>query len=104
MFRGRWPYGPLMTEFLQECYVAASRSDICRRTREQLAAIAADASVSARGVRLLGSVLVPADETLFLLWQADDEYAVRDIVERAGIACERLTEVVAFTSACPEPA
>lgn len=96
-----------MTQFLQECYVAASRSDICRRTREQLAAIVADASVSARGVRLLGSVLVPADETLFLLWQADGEGTVREIAERAGITCNRLTEVVAFTPAClslPEPA
>lgn len=93
-----------MTEFLQECYVAASRSDICRRTREQLAAIVADASASARRVRLLGSVLVPADETLFLLWQADGESAVREIAERAGITCDRLTEVVAFPPACSAPA
>lgn len=89
-----------MTEFLQECYVAAGRSDVCRRTQEQLEAIAADASVSADGVRLLGAVLVPTDETLFLLWRADQADDVREIAGRAGITCDRLTEVVAFAPAC----
>ena len=92
-----------MTEFLQECYVAG-RTDIARHARAQVAAIAAVVSASDLPIRLIGALLLPADETLFLLWQADTESVVREIIQHAGMTCDRITEVVAIPSLCREPA
>lgn len=87
-----------MTEFLHECYVSADRTGITEGTRARVADIGAVAAESGLPARLIGSVLVPADDTWFLLWQADAESTVREIAQRAGVPCDRITEVVAWGS------
>lgn len=84
-----------MRDFLQESYFAQRRSggtepDPPAARLEGLHAVVAGAGLPAH---LVGSILVPADETLFLLWRADAETTVRELAGRAGIACDRVTEV-----------
>lgn len=89
-----------MTDYLQECYLAAGGADIADRIREMLAGLAVVLSEPGLPASLIGSILVPGDETLFLLWRADDEGVVRDLAERAGVACDRITEVITLPAVC----
>jgi hypothetical protein len=46
-------------------------------------------------VRHLRSILVPEDETCFLLFDAPSSAAVRDALRRAAVPFERVVEAVA---------
>lgn len=48
----------------------------------------------ANSVRYVRSIFVPADETLFLLYEGPSAAAVEGAVRRAGLRCERVLEGV----------
>ena len=77
--------------YLVECYwpgVDAQRlAEGERRARE----VSAELSLRGRPVSFLGSVLVPADETVFCFF-AGSEADVREASERAEIPFERVLE------------
>jgi hypothetical protein len=49
-------------------------------------------------VRHLRSLLVPQDEQCFVLFEAASAHALAETMERAGIAYERIAEVVDLTA------
>lgn len=89
-----------MTEFLQECFVTAGEAAASIRSRAEEVAdvLAAEGSP----VTLVRTIFVPSEETLFLLWRADDERVLRSAVERVGPANTRVALVVA-TPTAPQP-
>ncbi len=89
----------VMNDFLQECYVAAGRTDAASRALVRIKAAAADLSAEGHLVRLVQSILLPRDETWFLLWEADSAEVVREAARLAGIACDRVTEATRLPSA-----
>lgn len=92
-----------MVEFLQECYIGAGRAGLAQDVQHRLDAIAAGMTAEGTPIRLIRSMLVPEDETWFLLWEADTSETVRRASTRAGIACDRITEVLPLEAASPEP-
>lgn len=83
-----------MAEFLQECFLTADAAELAASTRARVEAAAAEASTEGSTVRLERAIFVPVEETLFLLWHAEDEDAVRDTVRRAGLDAVRITPAV----------
>lgn len=88
-----------MNEFLHECYVAADRIDAASRALVRIKAMAAESTADGHPAHLIRSILVPRDETWFLLWEADSADTIRDVVRRAGVACDRITEALALPPA-----
>jgi hypothetical protein len=80
--------------YLVECYWPGVRE----QDAADAGARAADASGELRGnghrVDYLGSVFVPADETVFFLFSAGSAVAVEDASRRAGVPFERVLESV----------
>lgn len=83
-----------MSEFLQECYVAAGHADAASRALVRMKAVAVESTEDGHRAHLVRSILVPRDETWFLLWEADSADTVRDVARRAGVACDRITEAL----------
>ncbi len=52
-----------------------------------------------RRVAHLGSILMPADQVVFSLFVADDESAVRELNERAGLPADRIAKAIALMGA-----
>jgi Protein of unknown function (DUF4242) len=48
-----------------------------------------------RAVRYLRSTIVPADEALLCVFEADSEELVREVYARAGVPFERLSSAIA---------
>jgi Protein of unknown function (DUF4242) len=84
-----------MAQFLVELYV--SRADRARaQYRAERAQLAAETLTrDGTAVHHLRSILVPEDETCFLLFEAPSSAAVRDALLRAAVPFERVVEVVA---------
>ena len=51
-----------------------------------------------RAVRYLRSTIVPADEALLCVFEADSEELVREVYARAGVPFERLSAAIADES------
>ena len=51
----------------------------------------------------LDLILIPADEILLLLFQADSRAAVRDASRRAGLRADRVIETLRIRGSIPEP-
>jgi hypothetical protein len=51
-----------------------------------------------RAVRYLRSTIVPADEALLCVFEADSEELVREVYKRAGVPFERLSAAIADES------
>jgi hypothetical protein len=79
--------------YLVECYwpgVSTDQlADVAARTDRAAAAV----RKRGRGFRFLGSILVPADETVFCLFNGS-EADVRTVVEDAGVPFERILESI----------
>jgi hypothetical protein len=86
-----------MAEFLVEVYVAHHDHDAAREIRHA-AQTAAAPSAAQRTARCLGSILVPEDETCFLLYEAPSAAAVADDVRRAGLRPEHIAAAVSRPS------
>ena len=84
-----------MTQFVIELYVAPAETGAVER---RLAAM--DATGEGAPARYLHSMYVPEDETCFLIYEGDSADVVRAAAQRAGLAFERVAEVV--TSDKPE--
>ena len=92
-----------MGEYLQETYVGAGQGSLAPHTRQRVEASASDVTAGGHPIRLIRSMLVPEDETWFLLWEADSSDVVREVALRSGVACDRVTEVVPLAGD-PRPA
>lgn len=78
-----------MAEFLVEVYVV--RGDHATAQAIERAANAGARCVIGRSVRCLRSILVPEDETCFLLYEAPSADAVDAAVRRAGLRPEHIS-------------
>ena len=82
-----------MSEFLVEVYVSRHVTPIAPRI-DELSRAAEQLTREGTPVCFVRSILVPADETGFYLFQASSVDAVRDAVTRAGLRVERISEAV----------
>ena len=57
------------------------------------------AELTAAGAKVLRSIVVPEDETCYLLCEAESVEAVRDAARRAGLRFERVVQVAPEVSA-----
>ena len=91
LFRRRWhrPSVGGVTTYLIEAYVAGG--DIAELQGRARAAAEA-MSNEGRVIRYLRSVLVPADETCFHLFDAASEDAVAELARRAELRYQRIVE------------
>jgi hypothetical protein len=83
-----------MAEFLVEFYVAESNGRAVRRSARRVLQTAEQATREGTQVRYLRSIFVPADETSFLMLEAAAIDVVYDVVRRAAVRFERITEAV----------
>jgi 8-oxo-dGTP pyrophosphatase MutT (NUDIX family) len=77
--------------YLVECYWPGVSQKMLTRAVLRLRKAAIELRHRGRDVNFVGSILVPADETLFCLLDGD-EADVRAITEEAGIPLERVLE------------
>jgi hypothetical protein len=78
-----------MTTYLVEAYVAGGDiADLQSRARAAAAAM----SDEGHAISYLRSVLVPADETCFHLFDAASKDAVAEVARRAQLPYERIVE------------
>jgi hypothetical protein len=81
-----------MTEFLVELYVSKTNCAAVRVEAERLTRAAAELTAEGTPVRLLQSIVVPEDETCFLLVEAATAENVRETARRAALRVERVVE------------
>jgi muconolactone delta-isomerase len=83
-----------VTTYLAELYQQrlGARDLEGQTVRAQVAA--QDSSADGRRVRLLRSIFVPGDETCFQLFEAASAEDVEQVLSQAGLAVERIVEVV----------
>jgi hypothetical protein len=78
--------------FVAECFWPGLQRDAVNELAERIRGIAAGLA----GVRLTGTLLLPADEVVFFLFDGDSADAVRDACVRARVPFERVLESVAL--------
>ena len=83
-----------MAEFLVELYMPSSQLREVQGWMEAASTAAADVSREGEAVRYVRSIVVPEDETCFLLYEAPSIDAVRAAAERAGLGAGRITETL----------
>ena len=76
--------------FVAECFWPDLHRDAVSELAERIRATAA------AGVRLTGTLLLPADEVVFFLFDGDSADAVREACVRASVPFERVLESVAL--------
>lgn len=74
--------------FVAECFWPDLHRDAVSELAERIRGIAA------AGVQLTGTLLLPADEVVFFLFDGDSADAVRDACVRAQVPFERVLESV----------
>jgi uncharacterized OsmC-like protein len=84
-----------MTGFLAELYVSKAECAASRDGWVRLTRAAAELTAEGRPVRLVRTILVPDDETCFLLFEAGTAEAVQEAARRAAVICERVVEATA---------
>lgn len=91
------PKGPSRT-FLAERYRAGSSQAAARRESADAQRAATELSLEGRPVTLIGSLLVPSDETIFSLFSADSRDDVVTVGERTDLPYDRISEGVPMTA------
>jgi hypothetical protein len=81
-----------MTEFLVELYVSRTNCTAAAVEAERLVRAAAELTAEGTPVRLVQSIVVPEDETCFLLVEAATTEHVRETAQRAALLIERIVE------------
>jgi hypothetical protein len=81
----------LTRSFLVECYWPGVSEEALVRTARRAREAASELRRQGGDVNLLGSILVPADETVFCLFEGC-EADVRAASEQAGVPFERVLE------------
>jgi hypothetical protein len=95
------PDGDSTRSYLVECYWPGVNPDKVAASAERVGAAASALRRHGGNVRFLGSILVPADESVFCLFDGV-ESDVRAASEQAGIPFERVLESVRIGSALPQ--
>ena len=85
-----------MPEFLAETYAPRDAPGADARRAAEIAAAAGQASQPGARVRLLGAVVVPAEETCFWLYQAPSAAAVRAAMTLARLRPQRITAAISI--------
>jgi hypothetical protein len=91
------PRGPIRI-FLAERYGAGTSAGAAREESQAAEDVAIELSREGRPVTLLGSLLVPIDETVYSLFEASSAADVAAIGERTAQPYDRISEGVAMTS------
>lgn len=81
-----------MAVFLVEVYL--SHVDVSVENSSRAHGAAKELSRQGNPVRLLGSIVVPADETCFYLYHADSADDAREAARRGELQVERISEAV----------
>jgi hypothetical protein len=76
--------------FVAECFWPDLRRDAVTELVERVRGTAAELA----GVQLTGTLLLPADEVVFFMFDGDSADAVRDACTRARVPFERVVESV----------
>ena len=92
-----------MAQFLVELYVSHTDPAALERNAESARRAACALTREGTPVRYLRSILVPADETCFVLLQAHSVAAAGEVARRAGLRFDRLAEAVAAEETTTEP-
>jgi hypothetical protein len=79
------------TEYLAECFWPGVRETELDALDQRATASAAEVTRQGEEVRYLGSLLMRKDEVVLCRFEGS-EAAVRRVVERAAIPCERILE------------
>ena len=96
------PRGPVRI-FLAERYRAGTSAAVARSESQAAEAVAGELSREGRPVALLGSLLVPIDETVFSLFEAASAADVAAVGERTAQPYDRISEGVAMPPQSPLP-
>lgn len=83
--------------FLAERYRAVTSHALARYESEAVQVAAIELSTEGRPVKLIGSLLVPGDETIFLLFGAASPEDVAAVGERTHQPYDRISEAVPMT-------
>lgn len=83
-----------MKEYLVEAYVPERGVDALAGTASRARAAARELASEGGAVRYVHSILVPADDTCFQLYEADSAELVEEASRRAGLTSARV--VLAF--------
>ena len=84
-----------MTAYLVELYVSQRDATAVQEGAERTRRAAEELTREGTPVRYVRSIFVPEDETCFHLCEAGSARAVHEVVRRAALRFERVTEVVA---------
>jgi len=94
----RSPNPPVsLRTFLAERYRAGTSRELARQEAEAIRVAAIELSAEGRPVTLIGSLLVPLDETVFSLFGAASSGDVAEIGERTNQPYDRISEGVPIT-------
>ena len=80
-----------LSGYLVECYWPGVSAEKLADAAERAERAAGELCSQGRPVRFLGSILVPADEVVFCLFDGDGA-DVRAVAEKAGVPFERILE------------
>jgi hypothetical protein len=81
-----------VTEFLVEVYLPRGGGIALECRAAQARTAAEELTREGTFVRFLHSIFVPEDETCFFLYEAASADAVREVVHRAALSFERVSE------------
>jgi hypothetical protein len=87
-----------MPEYLLELYVSASGSTAADRGADRVREAAEMLASHGTAVRFLRSMFVAAEETCFVLLEADNAETVHDVAQRAQVSSNRISEVTGSPS------
>jgi hypothetical protein len=88
-----------MGEYLLELYVARGDARAATDGGENARAAAEELTRLGTAVQFCRSIFIPAEETRFVLFEAESADAVRDAARLAHLPCERVSAVLAFPGA-----
>ncbi|HMI22068.1 MAG TPA: nickel-binding protein [Gaiellaceae bacterium] len=79
------------TSYLVEHYQPGTSVRNLSTWADRLRAAAAEMAHEGEAIRLVHATIVPADESLLCLFEADSEARVRNVYGRAGLGFERIS-------------
>jgi hypothetical protein len=82
-----------MAEYLLELYVPAGEADTSDTGAADVRAAAATMAADGKVVRYVRSIYVAADETCFVLLEAETSGIVQEVARLAGVPSNRVSEV-----------
>ena len=80
--------------FIAECYWPDIRTEVVTELVSQAQTSAAAITGRGEPVTLTGSIVVPEDEIVFLLFEADSAESARRVCEEAGVPFDRIVESI----------